>query len=121
MENQRPFGRRVNPQRRPPRREAARDVAPPNEQAEFDEDPIEQTMPLPKKTKSSSLDDEAGNRSFNLPWRQLSLTATLCFGIASFVLPESVNDSVQWLLYALMAASLYAGFGRRRRVERRTD
>lgn len=40
--------------------------------------------------------------------------ATLCFGIASLVLPDSVNDNVQWLLYALMAASLYAGFRNRR-------
>jgi hypothetical protein len=41
--------------------------------------------------------------------------ATLCFGIASFALPDSVNDNVQWLLYALGAASLYAGFRKRQR------
>jgi len=41
--------------------------------------------------------------------------ASLCFGIASLVLPDWVNDNVQWLLYALMAASLYVGFSKRRR------
>jgi hypothetical protein len=50
-----------------------------------------------------------------MPWRQLSLVASLCFGIASFALPDSVNDNVQWLLYALMAASAYAGFSKRRK------
>jgi hypothetical protein len=40
--------------------------------------------------------------------------ASSCFGIAYFALPDTVNDAVQWLLFALMAASLYAGFSRRR-------
>jgi hypothetical protein len=72
------------------------------------------------KSELPSLDDElrqwklARKRNFQIPWRQLSLMATLCFGIASFVLPDSVNDNVQWLLYALTAASLYAGFRKRR-------
>jgi hypothetical protein len=71
-------------------------------------------------SEPSPLDDElrewklARKRNFRIPWRQLSLMATLCFGIASFVLPDSVNDNVQWLLYALTAASLYAGFRKRR-------
>jgi hypothetical protein len=44
----------------------------------------------------------------------LALTASLCFGIASFVLPAAVNDWVQYPLYALSVASLYAGFRRGR-------
>jgi hypothetical protein len=48
------------------------------------------------------------------PWRQLSLMAGLCFGIASFVLPATVNDTMQWPLYALTAASLYAGLRKRK-------
>ena len=36
-----------------------------------------------------------------MPWPQLSLMASLCFGIASFVLPDSVNDNVDWLLWGL--------------------
>jgi hypothetical protein len=40
--------------------------------------------------------------------------AGLCFGIASFVLPDSVSDDLQWLLYVLAAASLYAGLRKRK-------
>lgn len=45
-----------------------------------------------------------------LPWRQLSWVASLCFGIASLVLPADVNSAINWILYALMAASFIAGF-----------
>ncbi|MEO6839504.1 MAG: hypothetical protein ABI192_01940 [Bradyrhizobium sp.] len=82
---------------------------------------IERPVRWPEKSEFSSLDDElrewklARKRNFEIPWRPLSLMATLCFGTASFVLPDSVNDNVQWLLYALAAASLYAGFRKRRR------
>lgn len=40
-----------------------------------------------------------------LPWKQLSLFASISFGVASFVLPDSVNDSVDYLLWGLAAAS----------------
>ena len=40
--------------------------------------------------------------------------AGLCFGIASFVLPATVNDAVQWPLYALTAISLYVGLRKRK-------
>jgi hypothetical protein len=55
------------------------------------------------------------NRGFLMPWRQVSLMAGLSFGIASFVLPDSVNGVVQWPLYALSAASFYAGFRKLRK------
>ena len=55
-------------------------------------------------------------RQRHIPWRQLSLMASLCFGIGSLVLPGSVNDAVQWPLYGLAAASFYAGIRRRRAV-----
>ena len=45
--------------------------------------------------------------------KPLALTASLCFGIASVALPEHVNQWVQYPLYALSAASLYAGFRRK--------
>jgi hypothetical protein len=70
--------------------------------------------------KPASPDDDlrewklARKQNFAIPWRPLSLLATLFFGIASFALPDSVNDIVQWPLYALGAASLYVGFRRRR-------
>ncbi|HEX3756639.1 MAG TPA: hypothetical protein VHV26_16335 [Rhizomicrobium sp.] len=59
------------------------------------------------------LDDWKRARRWQPPWRQILLTASLCFGIASLVLPDTVNDAVNWLLYALTAASLYAGLRRR--------
>jgi len=77
-------------------------------------------MSLSESHDFSQLDDDlrewkrARKANFEIPWRPLSLMATLCFGIASFVLPDSVNDTVQWFLYALMAASFYVGIRRRR-------
>jgi hypothetical protein len=69
--------------------------------------------------ESASVDRELQEwkqaRAFKIPWRQLSLMASLCFGIASFVLPEPVNTPVQWLLYGLAAASLYGFFAKRLR------
>lgn len=47
------------------------------------------------------------------PWRPLSLLVSLFFCVASFALPDSVNDVVQWPLYALAATSFYVGFRRR--------
>jgi hypothetical protein len=67
-----------------------------------------------------SIEDEleewkrARRKQFKLPWRQLSLMASLCFGLASFVLPDSMNDNVDYLLYGLSAASLAASFAKRR-------
>ena len=48
-----------------------------------------------------------------MPWRQIALMASLCFGIASFVLPDSLNDQLDWVLYGLMALSAYAGLSKR--------
>lgn len=46
--------------------------------------------------------------------KPLALTASLCFGIASLALPAAINEWVQYPLYALSAASFYAGFRRKR-------
>jgi hypothetical protein len=68
---------------------------------------------------SPPIDDEfrewkkARKRHSGLPWRQLSLMASVSFGIASLVLPDSVSDTLDWVLYALMAATAYAGLSRR--------
>jgi hypothetical protein len=48
-----------------------------------------------------------------LPWRQIALMASLCFGIASFVLPSLISELVQWPLYGLTLASLIAGLAKR--------
>jgi hypothetical protein len=44
--------------------------------------------------------------------------ASICFGIASFVLPDDVNRSINWLLYGLTAMSFWVWFkGRRARAK----
>ena len=54
-------------------------------------------------------------KGFKIPWSQLSLMASLCFGIGSFVLPDSVNDNVEWLLWILAAVSAFVWFTNRRK------
>jgi hypothetical protein len=53
-------------------------------------------------------------REWHVPWRQISLMASLCFGIASLVLPGAVNAALQWPLYGLAAISFLVGVRRRR-------
>ena len=111
------FGRRVIPQFQ------ARLPAPPPGVAPVMQarppvslDPVLQVPrnPLPSDEELADW-KKARKKNYRIPWRQLSLMATLCFGIASLALPEWVNDEVQWVLYALMAASLYTSFAMRRR------
>jgi len=64
--------------------------------------------------QDAELEDWKRSRQWQIPWRQISLTASLCFGVASLVLPDNVNESVQWLLYGLAAISLYSGLRKRR-------
>jgi hypothetical protein len=85
---------------------------------------IEQRVSLLEAPKVPLIDDDlcewkrARKPNFQQAlWRPLLLTATLCFGIASFVLPDSVNDAVDWLLYALTGASLYSWIRSRRRAD----
>ena len=64
--------------------------------------------------RSPSVDAELqawkkSRKGFAIPWRQVSLMASLCFGIASFVLPASVNQNVDYVLYALAGMSLNVG------------
>lgn len=47
----------------------------------------------------------ARKKGFRLPLKQMSLIASLSFGIASFVLPDDIGDWVNWLLYGLSGAS----------------
>jgi hypothetical protein len=56
------------------------------------------------------------SRRYAFPIRPLALMASLSFGIASLVLPSEINDQVQYPLYALSAASLYAGLRRKRQT-----
>jgi hypothetical protein len=116
MLNQRSFGRRGEPQRQPLR--STRTTESVSTRGDSTGSSFAPPMSLLEVPEFLQLDEDlrerARKRNFEIPWRPLSLMATLCFGIASFVLPDSVNDTVQWFLYALMAASFYVGIRRRR-------
>jgi hypothetical protein len=56
------------------------------------------------------LDAWKRTRRRRLPWRQISFTASLCFGVAALVLPDTVNDAVSWMLYVLAAIGFIGGF-----------
>ena len=98
------FGRRAvaapSPRPRPKAAEPAAPQPAPVSTARPDHDP--------------ELEDWKRARVWHPPWRQISLMASLCFGVASLVLPDTVNDAVNWLFYALAAASLYGGLRKRR-------
>jgi hypothetical protein len=72
-------------------------------------------------SRGVSVEDELAEwrrtrRRMPIPWRPLNLMASVCFGLATFVLPASVNDIVQWPLYGLAAVSFYVGITSRRRA-----
>ena len=121
MVDHKSFGRRGNPPPSSGRSMRTAETVAQATRVQFTGPSVERPVRLPEKSELPSLDDElrewklARKQNFAFPWRPFSLIATLCFGIASFALPDSVNDNVQWLLYALAAASLYAGFRKRRR------
>ena len=119
MAKRQAFGRRINPQvETVPAPVRAEPVAA-NDPGPREDPPVE--VPLATQEQQPSIEEElrewklSRRRQFQVPWRQLSLVASLCFGIASFVLPDSVNDNVQWLLLALMAASAWVGLSKRRK------
>ena len=118
MVRQGSFGRKATRQLRRTREIAQ--VVPQNPRAEPPEIFVEQPSPLPGEPVFPSLEQELRewkkSRRFEIPWRQLSIMASLCFGIGSLVLPDSVNDSVHYVLYVLAGLSLYAGFKKRRRA-----
>jgi hypothetical protein len=121
--NQQSFGRRINPQQQPRQTRGAAEFDAPMPSVELADGAGSKHLLPPAETEAPSIDDElrewkqSRNQSLKIPWRPLSFMASLCFGIASFVLPDSVNDGVQWLLYALIAISLFAGLAKRRETK----
>ncbi len=118
MEAQKVFGRRtVTPRAPAPGRESARATAT-SPQPAIDL-PGERDLPVPRSAASAQFEDElhewkqARRRAYKLPWKQLALMASICFGIAALVLPDTVNENLDWMLYGLMAASFFAGVRRR--------
>jgi hypothetical protein len=120
MVTQSQFGRRINPQRQPLRAVKKLDSVIPGTKSAIAEHTVDQSSVVQTEISYPHIDHElrdwkqARKQQYKIPWRQLSLMASLCFGIASLVLPDSVNENLDWLLYGLMAASLYAGLSRRR-------
>ena len=79
-------------------------AAPGKEAASFSLDPVDEEIREWKKARGSQF-----------PVKLLALIASLSLGVASVVLPDDVNDWVQYPLFALSAASLYVGFARRKK------
>ena len=117
--NQKPFGRRAGSELSPSRPGAvARAFG--SRAAGVIDGPSIVGLPLVQGKIGSTSDDElrewkrARYQGYQVPWRQLSLMASFCFGAAALVLPDTVSDTLDWLLYGLMAASFVAGIRRRR-------
>ena len=70
----------------------------------YPEDPVAAELAAWKRSRSRP----------SFPWRQVSLILGLCFGVASLVLPERVNNTAAYVLYALSAVSFISGLRRRR-------
>jgi hypothetical protein len=119
MVNQTTFGRRTTPSPPETRAVEAHDPVRPAGNFARGEQAAERSSALLMHTASPPIDDEfrewkrARKRHSGLPWRQLSLMASVSFGVASLVLPDSVSDTLDWVLYGLMAATAYAGLSRR--------
>lgn len=114
------FGRRVRTQQ-PVQQAAApvQDTVSPDSM-EAGETPVQAIEPFfaglsPEEELEQWKAERRRERLSRIPWRQLSLMAGLCFGLAGLVLPDSVNDAASWLLFGLMAAALYAGSARPRK------
>ena len=123
MEKSAAFGRRAPAQYRSP--EPNRRKAPPASPAsaaldDAPQDAFEAGPASPPVRQSDPVDaelEEWKRTRKKLPffaWRPFYFMASLCFGLASFVLPDSINDIVQWPLYALAGMSFYLGMKMRR-------
>jgi hypothetical protein len=119
MTDQKPFGRRSHPQQPRPRAVQTLDLPRPDAKPVSAEIPADQLSAFYKEFSSTRADgrsresEQTAKRRFKMPWRQLALMASLCFGAASLVLPDTLNNELDWLLYGLMAVSAYVGFGNR--------
>jgi hypothetical protein len=114
---QRPaFGRRITPQAQPTAATqalgsvAASPPVPANEETEvLDDASVDQELQAWKEARGSR---------FQMPWQQIYLMASLCFGIASFVLPDWMSDGVDYLLWILCGLSALAWYnGRKKKAD----
>jgi hypothetical protein len=113
MANRQAFGRRINSQAGcAPQSALARPTATPNVAVDA---PPPSAVPMEGPSPDAELQawKQARGSGFKVPWSQLALMASLCFSIASFVLPDSVNSSVNWLLWGLSGMSAFVWFSNR--------
>lgn len=107
MANAPSFGRRTRVQRAEQnRRVVAREAL---NTARAEQIVLTPAEPAPPSDIDRELAEWKRARGVRVPWRQISLIASLSFGIAYFVLPDSVNDAVGWVLVALSIASFVNG------------
>lgn len=108
MTNSRTFGRREGFASTPAHRASVAQASP---QPQAEPSPAE--PPVEDEVQAWSR-ERRRQHGFRVPWTQLSLVASLSFFIASFVLPRTVNDAVDWVLDLLAAASFWVWFVGRR-------
>ena len=122
MADQTTFGRRTAPGRPMTRAPEAHDSVGRKDNPAHDAQLSDEHAALLKHIASPPIDadatefhewEKARKRHSGLPWRQLSLMASVSFAVASLVLPDSVSDTLDWILYGLAAATAYAGLSRR--------
>ena len=124
MASPRPFGRKgqFRGQPRPRRPSMPISVAAPRAElrSEIEPEPVSAAPRPVLPVFDEELEAWKQTRKRQIPWGPLSLMASLCFGIASFELPDSVNGIANVLLYGLSAMSLWVWFSKWREKRRRT-
>ena len=122
MANPRSFGRKgqLRGQSRPqrPMRPVPATAPRADFPAQIEPEPVSASSRLAPSVADEELEAWKQTRKRQIPWGPLSLMASLCFGIASFELPDSVNGMANLLLYALSAISLWVWFSNRREKKR---
>lgn len=117
------FGRRAPAQHQPiPKKKTnfgpSSPASPASSDAPLEAFKIEPDLPAVPRPKPVDPELEEWKRTRKkmglFAWRPLYFMASLCFGLASFVLPDSVSDTLQWPLYVLAGASFYIGAKARR-------
>jgi len=122
MADQTTFGRRTTPSRHTARGAEVRQPPETASNALHGEPLDERSRELLRHIASPPIDADAAEfhewkkarkRHSGLPWRQISLMASVSFAVGSLVLPDSAGATLDWILYGLAAASAYAGLSRR--------
>jgi len=104
------FGRRDNPNRRiavQPQAPCPPEDALPVRTVSIERVPESEAPDVDEELRAWKI-ERSRTRPFQVAWGPLSLMASLCFGIASFVLPDSLNDNFGTLLDVLSALAFFA-------------